>query len=146
MDAGEDAGRPFADLGKWLQERRDTARPRLTQHDLAQASGVSQRNIQRYEAGQNAPDGPSLLRLFSALSVEITPLPPKRMYGSVNAELASLRAELQAAVEAERALHEETHRLLAELGTSVHNLAAELAAFADVERARQQTHSRGGKR
>lgn len=144
MNAAEDADRPFTDLGEWLSERRGTVG--LKQHELAQASGVSQRNIQRHEGGQNAPDGPSLLRLLSALSVEIKPLPPARMYGSVNAELRALREELQAAAGMVREDHATTHRLLRELAEAVADLGKGLKAAQDAGALQQRRRAQGGKR
>lgn len=110
-----------AALAKWLRDLR--ARAGLTQQQLAEAIGeTSTRNIQRWESekekGRTTPSADDLLRMFSALGVEVKGLRPDAIPAAVNAELASLReamAQMLAMLEARPQLvGEQLLRLLAE--------------------------------
>ena len=46
-------------------------RQKLYQHELAEASGVSDRNIQNYECGKNVPNALNLIALADALNISI---------------------------------------------------------------------------
>lgn len=73
----------------------------LTQHDLAEAAGVSQQVISAYETGRREPTLPTLLRLVRATGLDLRfRLEPLDQHDSDLAEYIStlppkLRAEMQ---------------------------------------------------
>lgn len=81
-----------AELGRWLRQLRETAG--LSQEDAGAAMGTDRRSIRRWEKG-DAPNGLTLLRLFSAYGVEVKPQPPDGVTPrAMNAELARIAVDV----------------------------------------------------
>lgn len=130
-------------LPTWLRDLR--LRATLTQAEVAAASEVGLRNVQRYESGASNPGGEEFLRLLSALSVDVTPRPPGDLYRSVNAEVHALREALQEAAGMTRAQHRKTQRLLVKLAETVASNSTSLLTLAlrieELERALDEQRS-----
>jgi transcriptional regulator with XRE-family HTH domain len=90
---------------EWLRELRERAG--LTQDELALAVGTDRRNIRRWEVEGHDPSGTMLLRVLSALGVELVPGAAGAAPGAVNAELARLQALLYEAEDAASRRHDE---------------------------------------
>ena len=94
---------PFG-LGEWLRQLREAAD--LSREELAAAIGTDRRNVYRWEVEGHDPGGSILMRFLAAVGVRLEPSPP-RTVGSVNAELQSLRARIDEAVETAAFRHDE---------------------------------------
>jgi transcriptional regulator with XRE-family HTH domain len=66
--------------GRQLRERRDKAS--LTQKQAAEAAGVSQATISRWEAGSEQPDYKSFYALAAAYGCKMSELLPRNQYPS----------------------------------------------------------------
>lgn len=129
----------------------------MTQAELSQATGITPRNIQRWEAGHNAPGAYDLLRLFSALGVTITDVePPNAPPLALNAEIRQLRDQIQALLEGGKGSvpAQRADRRLREVAAQVGAVAAsqekilesipEIFAALDTLRAQLQQRATGG--
>lgn len=61
-------------LGRSVKHRRETAKPRRSQEDVARDADMSLRNFQKIEAGGENPTIKTLLRISDALGVTISRL------------------------------------------------------------------------
>jgi transcriptional regulator with XRE-family HTH domain len=58
-------------FGEKLQARRLTMVPKLTQHDIAKALGVSFQQVQKYEAGTNRISAATMVQIAAVLRVDV---------------------------------------------------------------------------
>jgi transcriptional regulator with XRE-family HTH domain len=58
-------------FGEKLQARRLTMVPKLTQHDVAKALGVSFQQVQKYEAGTNRISAATMVQIAAVLRVRL---------------------------------------------------------------------------
>lgn len=92
MAAAGASGRTDPAFRAWLRELRERAG--LTQDQLAAAIGSDRRNIRRWEVEGHDPAGTVLLRILSAVGVDLTPSPPQELPRAVNTELRDLQSLL----------------------------------------------------
>jgi len=79
-------------LGLWLQELR--RRATISQRGLAKSLGIDRTTLRRWEDGKNELGAIDLLRIFSALGVEVIPPPHGSFAKSPSEEIRDLRREL----------------------------------------------------
>lgn len=89
------------------------------------AVGTDRRNIGRWEVQGHEPGGTALLRVLSALGVELHPA-PLGVPGAVSAELRELQARLDAATEEAVSRHDELVRRLEGQEEQLRSLTARL--------------------
>jgi transcriptional regulator with XRE-family HTH domain len=114
---------PDGNLGAWLRDLRLTSG--LSQTELAATLGTDRRNIRRWEVEGHDPSGTMLLRIFSALGVDLTPAPDGPR--AVNAELRDLDGRLAAAEEAAARRHDEVLARLSAQDAELRSLATRRA-------------------
>jgi transcriptional regulator with XRE-family HTH domain len=76
----------------WLRELREDAG--LSQEALAEAVGTDRRNIRRWEVEGHDPGGTALLRILSAVGVELQPPLPAGVPKALSAEIRDLGRRL----------------------------------------------------
>jgi transcriptional regulator with XRE-family HTH domain len=118
------AAHPEYELRTWLRQLREAAG--LSQEALASAVGTDRRNIHRWEVQGHDPGGTALLRVLSALGVQIEPPPPTGFPRAVNAELLELRAELRRVADESGARHDDLVARLDEQAAQLRELSARL--------------------
>lgn len=79
-------------LGLWLQKLR--GRANVSQRGLAKSLGIDRTTLRRWEYGKNEVGAIDLLRIFSALGVQVTPPPHGSFAKSPTEEIRDLRREL----------------------------------------------------
>jgi transcriptional regulator with XRE-family HTH domain len=81
-------GKTGAEFRNWLRELRVNAG--LSQESLAEAVGTDRRNIRRWEVEGHDPGGTALLRILSAVGVDLQPQPPTGIPKALSAEIRDL--------------------------------------------------------
>ena len=113
------------DLRSWLRQLREAAG--LSQEALAAAVGTDRRNIHRWEVQGHDPGGTALLRVLSALGVELMPPPPGSIPRALNAELADLRNEIRRVADEAAARHDELLARIDAQAAQIRDLSGRLA-------------------
>ena len=113
------------DLRSWLRQLREAAG--LSQEALAAAVGTDRRNIHRWEVQGHDPGGTALLRVLSALGVELVPAPPGSIPRALNAELADLRNEIRRVADEAAARHDELLARIDAQDAQIRDLTGRLA-------------------
>lgn len=90
---GKTGGKTEAGFRSWLRELRENAG--LSQESLAEAVGTDRRNIRRWEVEGHDPGGTALLRILSAVGVELQPPPPSGVPKALSAEIRDLAGRIQ---------------------------------------------------
>lgn len=115
----------FDDLRTWLRQLREAAG--LSQEALAAAVGTDRRNIHRWEVQGHDPGGSALLRVLSALGVQLVPPPPASIPRAFNAELRELQDTIRRVEDAALARHDELLSRIDSQESMIRELSARLA-------------------
>jgi transcriptional regulator with XRE-family HTH domain len=86
-------GKTEAGFRNWLRELRLNAG--LSQESLAEAVGTDRRNIRRWEVEGHDPGGTALLRILSAVGVELQPPAPEGVPKALSAEIRDLGRRIE---------------------------------------------------
>ena len=113
------------DLRSWLRQLREAAG--LSQEALAAAVGTDRRNIHRWEVQGHDPGGTALLRVLSALGVELVPAPPGSIPRALNAELRELQETIRRVADDAAARHDELVARIDAQDAQIRDLSARLA-------------------
>ena len=113
------------DLRSWLRQLREGAG--LSQEALAAAVGTDRRNIHRWEVQGHDPGGTALLRVLSALGVELVPSPPGSLPRARNAELRDLQDTIRRVADESAARHDELLARIDAQDAQIRDLSARLA-------------------
>jgi hypothetical protein len=99
----------------------------MSQEALAAAVGTDRRNIHRWEVQGHDPGGSALLRVLSALGVQLLPAPPASVPRAVNAELRDLQDAIDRVEDAARARHDELLARIDAQDATIRELSGRLA-------------------
>ena len=113
------------DLRSWLRQLREASG--LSQEALASAVGTDRRNIHRWEVQGHDPGGTALLRVLSALGVQLVPAPPASIPRALNAELRDLQEALRRVADDAAARHDELLARIDAQDAQIRDLSARLA-------------------
>jgi transcriptional regulator with XRE-family HTH domain len=89
----QSGGKTEIQFRDWLRELRMNAG--LSQESLAEAVGTDRRNIRRWEVEGHDPGGTALLRILSAVGVELQPPLPSGMPKALSAEIRDLARRVE---------------------------------------------------
>lgn len=86
-------GKTGSEFRGWLRGLRENAG--LSQEALAEAVGTDRRNIRRWEVEGHDPGGTALLRVLSAVGVELRPPAPDGVPQALSAEIRDLARRIE---------------------------------------------------